>query len=218
MSQITKLTPQQRNPNRVNVFVDEKFYCGLPHIVALKLNLRPGLVLDKALNELLAEEQARHLMWEHALKLLQISPKSRWELTQRLRRKFPEQDHREVVDRLTGQGLIDDTKLAKALVERYLEQQRLSRRAIHAKLMLKRIEPAIIEQAMTAVEAEGEQDVADKLAKRKATALRNLPERERNQKVAAYLGSRGFGYGIAKRSIERLKAEDVSDLIGSEAD
>ena len=55
--EITKLTTQARNPNRINLYVDGKFYRGLDKIVAIQLGLRPGLTLTSTLIQRLEKHQ-----------------------------------------------------------------------------------------------------------------------------------------------------------------
>ena len=102
---ITALKPQERNPERVNVFVDGTFRCRSAYEIAYGASLRVG---DEVSEELLASLERKDTLWkarEAALNLLSYRARTRSELEQRLRRKeFPEDVVEACVSELVEKG------------------------------------------------------------------------------------------------------------------
>ena len=198
--EITKISVRTRNPDRVNLQVDGKFYRGLDRLVAIKLGLKPGLTLTPKLLDQLETTQSENSAWEWALRSLQVSPKSVKEMGRKLRTKFESGIVDELLERLVTAGLLDDQRFAEQLVSRFVAQGTKSKKEILLKLRQKGIEFEIAKTALGAID--NEKESATKLARIKNRSLRaDLPWRERYDKVANYLARKGFGYGEIKQAV-----------------
>ena len=114
--EVTKLTPQTKNPQRINLYVDGKFYRGLDRLVALKLGLKPGLTLNPRLIDQLETTQSENSAWEWALRILQVSPKSEREMEQKLRRRYDDGVVTALINKLRATDLLNDSRLAVIFV------------------------------------------------------------------------------------------------------
>ncbi len=210
--EVTKIIGQRGNQNRVNLHVDGKFYRGLDRIVAMKLGLKQGMTLTPYLVKKLESTQTQNSAWEYALRSLQRSNKSIKTLRKKLADKFDPQTVEETIDKLVGSQLIDDEKLARVLVERYILQEKNSRRQIVAKLFSKGIPEAIVYEAAAQINQGNEQISALKLARYKNRQLQGLSWQERFKKIGAYLARRGFNYQTIKQVVtpENLEAKKVT--------
>jgi len=207
--EITKLTPQVRNPERVNLFIDGQFYRGLDRLVAIKLGLRPGLTLTPQLLGRLETTQSENSAWEWALRSLQASPKSQREMGRRLKQKFEPALAKALFHRLMAAGLLDDKRLGEALVDKYVRQGR-SRKEISLRLLRKGIDRTTAQTALGERHDDVEQMI--KLAQVKDHRLKaDLPWRERFEKIAGYLARKGFGYSDIRQAVTKTNLESDTE-------
>jgi regulatory protein len=210
---ITKIAPQAKNPNRVNVYADDKFYCGLDLSVALNLGLKPGMTVDDELSAHLSAKEEFARGFDYALRVLQRAGQSRRQMLMKLQRRC--EDPRlikQIMDRLIEAGLLDDNRLAEQWTTRLLERNK-SPREIRLLLIKKGIEPALVNELTEKLREYDNTPAITKLARVKWTRLKDTDERVRYQKTAAYLVGKGFGYGEVKVALAQMelgsKAEDL---------
>lgn len=208
--EVTKVSIQLKNSNRVNVFVDGKFYRGLDRIVAMKLGLRRGLTLTPYLVKQLEGTQQQNSAWEYALRSLQRSPKSIKSLKQKLITKFEPIVVDETIEKLVANQIVDDDKLAQNLVAQYIEQGSKSKKQITTKLIQRGIPRDVIQKAAANVTRDHEYSAALKLAQHKVRELKDFPWREKFEKIGAYLARRGFNYDLIRTVVvpENLEIEE----------
>ncbi len=206
--EITKISVQARNPERVNLYVDGKFYRGLDRLVALRLGLKPGLTLSPKLVDRLENTQTENSAWEWALRILQTSPKSERDMYRKLERKFEPDLAERVVKKLKDTDLLDDQRFAERLVGELVNSKTKSKKEILLKLRQKGIPNDLARGAVGKVESE--EDAVMKLALGKSRKLSaDIPWKERYEKVASYLARKGFGYSDIRKVVtkENLDAD-----------
>ncbi len=175
--------------------------------------------VDDSIRARLEDLTVRYTAREAALRLLAVRPRSRRELSDRLRRKeIPALVIRDVLDRLVELGLLDDADFARALVRDRLRLRPKGRRALSAELARKGVTREIGDRVMDEVFAEmetSEVQVADQVA---AGWLRRQPTKTRTalleglrsvdggkawRRGLGHLARKGFGGGIARTALER---------------
>jgi regulatory protein len=72
--QITAIEPQQKNPQRVNVYLDGEFAFGLASIVAVWL--KPGQELSEEKAAQLKADDEREVAYQKALHFISYRPRS----------------------------------------------------------------------------------------------------------------------------------------------
>lgn len=118
MGKVTDITRQKGNRNRVSVFIDGAFYCGLEEFTALKYRVRIGDEVDEAqLGEWQAESEYTTAL-DKSLSYLSIRPRSGKEIETYLKGKgyLPSVTER-VKDRLTELGYLNDEAYARQYVD-----------------------------------------------------------------------------------------------------
>ena len=102
-------------------------------------------------------------------------------------------------------GLLDDVRLAEALVRSY-QGRAYSRRQMEAKLRAKGL-PASLVQQSTAVIATDDELESAKVFLQKKKVFRNGGNLsfEDKRKLLAAMVRRGFGYSVAKRALEAVE-------------
>jgi regulatory protein len=198
--EITKLTPQVKNPQRVNVYVDGEFYRGLDRLVAMKLGLKPGLTLNPKLIDQLETSQSENSAWEWALRSLQVSSKSVRDMRNKLTQKFEPDLADELIERLLAADLLNDARFAEQLVRRLSATGTKSKKEMLLKLRQKGIEPEIAKAALAEIATDTESALT--LARIKNRTLKlELPWRERYEKIASYLARKGFNYADIRTAV-----------------
>lgn len=105
-----------------------------------------------------------------------------------------------VVDRLRGEGYLDDKRYARAYCESKILQQGWGRQKVLYQLRLKHLPKDAIDAAMGCIGEEAYLEVLASVAERKRQELGvNGPEQQR--KLMSFLVSRGFTYGEINKVI-----------------
>lgn len=185
---ITKLEYQKKNPNRVNVFVDNKFAVGISTNDVIKLGIFNNQEINQEeLNKIIAQSDFGKAL-NFAINFLSFRPRSEYEVRQRLKRKDPGAAQDDVIKKLKEMGLIDDEKFAAWWADQRATFRPKGQRAINMELARKGVK--------VKVKLENETELAMKAIKKK------LPmERE---KIYRYLSTRGFSYDTINNVIEKV--------------
>ncbi len=205
--QITSLSVQKRNPERVNVYIDGEFAFGLAMIDAVKLSTGQFLTdADiQALEQLDESERAR----EAALNLLSYRPRSEREVRRRLQRKgFSEQAIEEAVQRLSRAKLLDDEAFARYWISNREQFRPRGQFALRQELWRKGVPSRIIDRLLEEVD---EAENAYRAATKRLSRWQRMDPSERQQKLAGYLQRRGFSYDVIREVWDRLVAELAID-------
>ncbi|MCL4389773.1 MAG: RecX family transcriptional regulator [Patescibacteria group bacterium] len=184
--QITKLEYQKKDPNRVNVYVDEKFAVGLETNDIIKLGLARGQeISQKQLNGIIGASEFGKL-FNTALNFLSYRPRSEWEVQHKL--KFKSQNAKlvdAVVEKLKGMGQINDEEFAQWYTDQRRTFRPKGKRAIEMELRRKGVQSDTIKQLSSNPINEVE------LAKRALEKFRGEKTRPRLER---FLASRGFDW------------------------
>jgi len=209
---VTALSPQQRNKERVNVYLDDKFAFGLAAIVAARLKVGQTLtdgevVRLEALDEI---EEA----YNKTLSYLSYRPRSRSELERYLKgKKVSEEAVTTVMERLTQAQFVNDEDFARFWVENREQFSPRSKRALRSELRQKGIADADVQEALGSVD---EDRGAYEAAAKRAARMTDLDRETFQRRLSGFLQRRGFGYGVVKQVVTRLWKEVGTDQTNSD--
>jgi regulatory protein len=191
MSKISAIEPQQKNPQRVNVYLDGEFAFGLARITAGWLKV--GQDLNEERIAALQTEDAGEMVYQKALHFLSYRPRSSMEVRQNLaKRDTPEALVEETVNRLQHAGLVNDQEFARAWVENRNTFQPRSKKALQMELRRKGLSDEVIQPVLA--EQVDEQALAFEAARKYTRRLAGLEWLEFRQKLSGFLSRRGFSY------------------------
>ncbi|HEX6693836.1 MAG TPA: RecX family transcriptional regulator [Longimicrobiales bacterium] len=198
---ITALKAQRRSPDRLNLYVDGEFRCGIAMDVVATERLRIGQTVDEAMLERLIAADEAWKAKQAALSLLGTRARGTGELTDRLRRKGYSQPAIDwAISESQRLGYLDDAAFAEAWVRDRVRLRPRGPRALAAELARKRVSPDVARAAIDRVmqhDSVSEQelcaDVAAKWLRTHDTAASSPEDRQKLQRrFTAYLARRGF--------------------------
>jgi regulatory protein len=195
---VTKVTPTQRDPQRVSVFIDGEFAFALPDIVAVGRGLRRGVELTlEQVRELagIAEGEAATAA---ALNFVSYRPRSEREVRDRLRQKAYEPaaiDY--AIEKMRDWRYLDDTAFAGFWIESRAAHSPRGKRALQAELRAKGVEREVVERVLGETEID-EQAAALEVARKRLRSLSSYDEETQRRRLSAFLARRGYGWDVVK--------------------
>jgi regulatory protein len=202
---ITAIEKQKRG-RRANVHIDGEYALSLRLDLITMAHLDVGAELPpKQRRELEAEDQRLGAI-ESALRLLAAGPRSERELRERLsrRRGFRDEAVNAAVERMRELGYLNDGAFARFWVESRQAGTPRSRRALAFELSRKGVAR---EELDAALEGVSDAEAAYDAAQRRLRALEGVDKQTFERRLGSFLNTRGFGYGVARATIQRCWAE-----------
>ncbi|MEU6686127.1 recombination regulator RecX [Streptomyces sp. NPDC046832] len=146
------------------------------------------------------------------LRLLTGTPRTRKQLADALRkREIPDDAAEEVLSRFEEVGLINDSAFADAWVESRHHGRGLARRALARELRTKGVDSALIDEAVSQLDSEQEEETARELVARKLRSTRGLDRDKRLRRLAGMLARKGYSEGMALRVVRQALEEEGED-------
>ena len=199
-----------RDKNRVNIYIDDKFFCSLDISQVVDLHVKIGRVLDGKELEELKRASEFSKFYNRALEFTLMRPHSSKEIRDYLKRKTLDRKVRvknrktgeyktvlkqgydqslvePVFKRLEERGYIDDRRFAELWVENRNVNKGSSLKKLRLELSQKGVSQSIIEEVF----ADSERDDTEELRKIIARKAKKYPD---EQKLIQYLLRQGFNY------------------------
>jgi regulatory protein len=133
---------------------------------------------------------------------------TRRELERALRaKKVPAVVAEQVLDRMVGVGLVNDTAFASDWVESRHRRRHLSALALRQELQAKGVDRDVMEAALAPVDTEAELVAARALVARRYAAMADLSDEVRYRRLAGLLSRRGFGPSVIARALGERPGE-----------
>ncbi|MFN3596582.1 MAG: regulatory protein RecX [Rubricoccaceae bacterium] len=206
---VTRVAQQQRNPERVSVFIDGRFAFGLAYALAVEAGLRKGLPLSAEAQADLLERQRACSARAAALDFLSRRARTTAEVRRALVKKGYDADVAErTVAALVAAGYLDDAAYATAYVRGRFAGRGHGPARLRQDLAQRGIDRALIDMALATLEAEEDlaQTVRRHAAKRWRTLASEPDVTRRARKTFNFLLRQGFAYDLAREAIEHLRA------------
>ena len=207
---ITNLSTQQRDPNRINIFVDGKYRFSLDISQVASLGVKVGLEYSEQELADLEQESQFGKLYARALEYCLMRPHSAKEVRDYLWRKTRTTRYRSkktgeikerpgvsqtlidrVYDRLVDKSYVNDEVFTRFWVENRNQTKGMSRRKLEAELRSKGVSNEVIERHLR----ESGRDDASELRKIIAKKRNRYPD---ETKFIQYLARQGFSYDDIK--------------------
>ena len=209
MAVITKIE-EQKNKKRVNIFVDDAFFCGLMKETAFVFRLKEGKFVDE--NELIRaiEESEIKRAFNKALEYLEIRMHTKKEIEDKLLKKgFDKPIIKRAVEKLEEYHYIDDSLFAKQFVS---QSKNYSKRTIENKLIQKGVQKDVVQKMTNLRDSEDELKLCKQQVE-KYIKNRDMTKENAVQKMYASLLRKGFLFNdIKKATKEVLNSIEDDDI------
>jgi len=204
---ITQLTAQKKNHERISVYVDDSFFCGLTIDEVVSHSLVAGMQVDDEFLSNLLSKSGENDMYNKVLVYILKSPRTEVEIRRFLSRKkdcSPEMISR-IIEKLKTMNYINDEAYARMFVGS--KHVRISSRAIKQKLRGKGINTELVEKATG--------DIGDQTELARQIATKYMRYREYDeanlQRLFRYLVSKGFDYDCVSEIVGEYRNKGEID-------
>lgn len=203
---ITGIEQQKKNPNRVNIYLDEQFAFGL--YKASALHLKVGDTLDDVSIQALEQKDAAEEAYQKALKLLNIRPRTEHEMRSRLQEYgFTDEIIEPVIANLLEKNYLNDQQFAAEWIENRTTFRPRGKRLLRIELMKKHVDEEEIQTALAALPEE--EQLVREAAKKYSNRLKGLDESTFKKRLYGFLVRRGFSYDDIKPILDEVWEENA---------
>lgn len=206
-STITKLERQKKDPKRISIYVDNKFFVGVDSKVVLKFELVLGMIWTEEVQLKIEEEESYRKALKKGFDLLYRSSKTKKQLKRKLiEKEFTETVSERVVETLEENGFINDLTFAEQFIETRSVRYGVYR--LRQELRLKGVDDDLINKALESSEQSSEYDRALEIGKKRLVQYLSDPKEKIYSKMVAYLSRKGFAYDVVKKVVNSI-TEDI---------
>jgi regulatory protein len=197
---ITAIEPQKKDPQRVNIYLDEEFAFGLVGFLAAWLKI--GQTINEEQMNALISDDLLESATQKALHFLSFRPRSVSEVRKNLAgREIPESVIEETIVKLQNNFYLDDQKFAQEWIENRSEFRPRSRSALRMELRLKGVPEDVIQ---TALEGIDDDLLTMQAAQKYLRRLDGLEKFEFRKKLSAHLARRGFSFASINPTVTTI--------------
>ena len=211
MAVITKIEAQKRKEDRVNIYVDEKFFMAIYKEIVFTFNLKKGDNIDEEyLNKILKDEM--FLKGKNkALNILSKASQSEKKIREKLNEDFEEDTIDDLIDFLKKYNFINDGELASKIVNTNVNLNKYGKNKIKQNLYNKGIEKSAIDEAISEIDYDAEFENALYLAQKRYDRVKNEDPKKAYAKIANHLAYKGFNYDIIKSVLNKIFKNNYND-------
>jgi len=222
---VTDIKEAVRDQNRVNIYIDDKFFCSLDISQVVDLHVKIGRELSPEELDELKRASDFGKFYARALEYALMRPRSEKEIQDYLKRKTLDRKVRVknrktgeysthlkkgydaslvplVLKRLNDRGYIDDERFAATWVENRNVSKGTSIKKLRLELQQKGISQSVIEKVL----AESSRDESAELRKIIARKAKKYPD---EQKLIQYLLRQGFNYSDILDELSSIASSSV---------
>jgi regulatory protein len=200
--EITSIRAQQRNPQRVNIYLDGEFAFGLSRITAAWL--KPGRKLSEAEIDKLVNEDDREVAFQQALHYLSFRARSENEIRQNMHKKGFS------IEKCKASAYVNDLDFAHQWIENRSTFRPRSIKLLSMELRQKGLPDDTINMALEDLSTP-EEELAYQAALKKVDRYRSLDWQTFRNKMGSFLARRGFSYSITAPVVKRCWDELAQD-------
>ena len=208
---ITKIESQKKSEDRVNIYVDEKFFMAIYKELVFTFNLKKGDIIEEDnLREILKDEM--FLKGKNkALNILSKASQSEKKMREKLKDDFEEDTIDDIVYFLKKYNFINDNELASKIVTTNVNLNKYGKNKIKQNLYNKGLEKSSIDEAISEIDQDVEFENALYLAEKRYERVKKEDPKKAYAKVANHLAYKGFSYDIIKSVLNKIFKSDYNN-------
>ncbi|MBR3252812.1 RecX family transcriptional regulator [Candidatus Saccharibacteria bacterium] len=197
---ITDLRQGVKNPDRVNVFVNNQFSFSLDVSQVVDLGVKKGLTISPEQLEEFKKASEFGKLYQRTLEWVLTRPHSERETRDYLYKKIYDKKLDKsyidrIIEKLEFKGYVDDRKFAEYYVENRFVKKGVSRRRLEMELMKKGVSSDIISEVFD----DGGRDEKEEILK---MIKRKRSKYDTDEKLISYLVRQGFSYSLVREVVE----------------
>ena len=204
MGIITKIESQKKRDDRVNIYIDEKFFMAIYKELVFTFNLKKGQEIDHNNLKSILDNEMYMKAKNKALSILSKASQSEKQIRQKLAKDYEEDTIDKVIEFLQKYKFVDDEDLASRIVNTNVNLNKYGKNKIKQNLYNKGIDKNIIETTIDDIDTDKEFENALYLGKKRYERLKNEDPRKAYQKIGNHLAYKGFNYDIIKKVLNKL--------------
>lgn len=207
---VTKIEYQKKDPNRVNIYIDEKFFCGISLDTLASENLYEGLDINNVVLERILEKDLKSRFITRVVEYLSHSPKTEFQIKRYLKElKFKKKDiwfkedisidwdifFNEILSKLKEYKYIDDESFARSFVLSRLRNRPRGKSVLISELISKGVSKDIAEGVCN-------EEIEDELTTLRKAFEKRYREKSfdiNDQKMVGYLLRKGFNWDLIEQ-------------------
>ena len=211
MAVITKIEAQKRKEDRVNIYVDEKFFMAIYKELVFTFSLKKGDNIDEEYLKKILKDEMFLKGKNKALNILSKASQSEKKIREKLNEDFEEDTVDDVIDFLKKYNFINDGELASKIVNTNVNLNKYGKNKIKQNLYNKGIEKSAIDEAISEIDYDAEFENALYLAQKRYDRVKNEDPKKAYAKIANHLAYKGFNYDIIKSVLNKIFKNDYND-------
>ena len=214
---ITKIEYQKKDPERVNIYIDGEFFCGISLNVLAKENLYEGLTVDEQTLDRILKEDLESRFMNRAVEYLSHTIKTEFQVRQYLKNlKFKKKDvwfneniqldwdslFEQIINNLKKYKYIDDEEFAHAFVQSRLNVKPRGKSVLISELLSKGVSKEIAQKVC-------DEEITDELEVLENSFRKKFKDEKfniQNPKMVGYLLRKGFSWDLIEQ-FERNESE-----------
>ncbi|SHJ51755.1 recombination regulator RecX [Tepidibacter formicigenes] len=205
MPKITKIE-NQKNIERSNIYVDNKFFIGVYKDIIYKLKIEEGKDVDEITLKDLIKKEMYLKAKNKALNILSRSYQSEKNIRYKLSKdEFDENTINRVICFLKEYNFINDLELAKNITKNKININKYGKNKIKESLYKKGIDKSTINDILKEELSDDiEFENALNLGKKKLEKIKNEDKNKVYRKLSQHLSYKGFDFNIIRKVINKL--------------
>ena len=206
MPVITRLVQGKKNPNRVNIYLDDEFAFALSIDEVGKKSLKKGLELSPGEIEDLKKADSDEYIYTKILNFLSFRPRTVKEVRDRLwKYEVKDEDSQNlVIDKLKSKGYLDDLSFAKWFIESRNTHRPRSISMLKMELSQKGVPKDIISD-LVATMGDEKATILHLLDKKLGT--RRILDNREKVKIQGFLVRQGFAWDKVSEVVKSWQSE-----------
>ncbi len=193
---ITNLKSGVKNPERVNVYVNNEYAFSLSVAQVVDLGVKVGKIIDDSELAQLRQESEFGKIYQRALEWVLTRPRSEKETREYLKNKLRQPSSGfidDTIEKFYSRGYLDDQKFAEWYVENRFVKKGVSAKRLRMELMKK----GIVKEAIDAILKESERNDEDEIRK----MITKKRAKYTDEKLIQYLCRQGFPYELVRELV-----------------
>ncbi len=198
---LTKISVQAKNQDRVNIFIDQVYFCSLELWQVVELKLKVGLEIDEAKKTELLQVSQFGKLYVRAVNKVFTRPHSKRQISDYLRQRLFKLEIKDsqmidqIIRRMEQNNYLDDLKFAEYWVTNRNLKKGISQKKLRQELIKAGIDNEIISQVLG-------QNLRDENQELRKVIVKKAHRYSDQQKLIRYLLSRGFNYEAIKKQLD----------------